>query len=326
MNKFLSLFNIVNIKLFILSFNFFFIDFRTSISILRQTTKSINSVKEYSKKGHNVFCLGQLRKDKKSDTVFILGSGPSINEINSFQWDYIEDNDSWGFNFWLCHNFIPDIFFGQSHVDIEEDQRFNFEMDILMNQMLIDKKHLYNKVKFYLRGDNVNDYKFQKSQFGETILNSEFNYYFMPELIIRSKNKIRPIKLMNNIYDMGFFSGKFNYHPIPKFGNTVTELISLALIAGYKNIVLCGIDMNDGGHFYDEDFYLKKYGFLKKLKAWSNKSKTHPHADRKQLKYTSKDVIMDLNKFAKKRFESEIFVSNSTSSLYPEIKKYKFDN
>jgi len=324
MNKFLSLFNVVNIKLFILSSKFFFIDFRTSISILRHTIKSINSVKEYSNKGHNTFCFNQLKKDKKTDTVFILGSGPSINKINKSQWNYINLKDSWGFNFWLCHHHIPDCFFAQSHVDIEEDQRFNFEMDTLMNQMLTDKIHLYNKVIFYLRGDNVNDYKFQKSQFGETILKGNFNYYFMPELVVRSKSKIRPYNLMISMFKLGFFKKNSNEMPTPKFGNTITELISLALIGGYKKIILCGIDMNDGGHFYDKDIYLKKYVFLKKLKAWSNKNEIHPHADRKKLSYTSKDVIMDLNKFAKKRFDSEIFVSSATSSLYPEIKKYDF--
>jgi len=325
MNKFLSLFDRSYIKLFMLSSNFSLIDFRTSISILRYTIKSIIGVKKYSNKGHGTFCLNQLKKDKKSNTVFILGSGPSINKITKSQWNYIDFKDSWGFNFWLCHHHIPDCFFAQSYIDIEEDQRFNFEMDTTMNQMLIDKIQLYNKVRFYLRGDNVNDYKFHKSQFGKTILKNDFNYYFMSELVVRSKSKIRPYKLMISMFKLGFFKRKSNEMPIPKFGNTATELISLALIAGYKNIVLCGIDMNDGGHFYDENFYLKKYVFLKKLKAWSNKNKTHPHADRRKLKYTSKDIIMDLNRFAKKRFESEIFVSSSTSSLYPEIKKYEFE-
>lgn len=324
MNKFLSFFNRINIKLFILSTKFFLKDFRTSISILRYTIKSINSVKKYSNNKHNTLCLNQLKKDKKSDTVFILGSGPSINEINKYQWDYIHHKDSWGFNFWLCHHHIPDCFFAQSHIDIEEDQRYNFEMDTLMNQMLIDKIQAYNKVKFYLRGDNVNDYKFQKSQFGKTIFKNDINYYFLSELVVRSKSKIRPYKLIVRIFKLGFFKNNSNILPIPKFGNTTTELISLALMIGYKKIVLCGIDMNDGGHFYDECNYLNKYKLLNKLKKFSNENKIHSHMDKHQLKYTSKDVIMDLNRFSKEKFNAEIFVSSSTSSLYPEIKKCKF--
>ena len=54
------------------------------------------------------------------------------------------------------------------------------------------------------------------------------------------------------------------------------------------------------------------------------KIKSHSHMDKHQLKYTSKDVIMDLNRFSKEKFNAEIFVSSSTSSLYPEIKKCKF--
>ena len=129
---------------------------------------------------------------------------------------------------------------------------------------------------------------------------------------------------MIRMFKLGFFTNKSNISPIPKFGNTTTELISLALISGYKKIILCGIDMNDGGHFYDEHIYLNKYKLLNKLKNFSNKSKIYPHMDKDQLKYSSKDVIKDLNRFSKEKFNAEIFVSNSTSSLYPEIKKYQF--
>lgn len=325
MNKFLSFFNRINIKLFNLSSKFFFIDFRTSISILRHTIKSINSVKNYSNKGHKTFCFNHLKKDKKSDTLFILGSGHSINEIKKTKWKQIKSKESWGFNNWFIHDFVPNFFFVQSYFKKKKNLEYFLKMDKLMKQILFEKRNLYKNVNFYIRGDNVNNNTFHESQFGETILKSEFKYFFMSELIVRSKCKIRPYKLMISMYKLGFFKNNSNEIPIPKFGNTITELICLALIMGYKEIVLCGIDMNDSGHFYDKDIYLKKYVFLKKLNSFSNKNQIHPHADRRSLRYTTKDVIMDLNKFAKEKFDSQIFVSSETSSLYPEIKKYEFE-
>ena len=86
--------------------------------------------------------------------------------------------------------------------------------------------------------------------------------------------------------------------------------------------MLCGIDMNDGGHFYDECNYLNKYKLLNKLKKFSNENKIHSHMDKHQLNF-GKDNY-DLNRFSKEKFNAEIFVSSSTSSLYPEIKKCKF--
>ena len=74
--------------------------------------------------------------------------------------DYIHHKDSWGLIFAMPSSYSR--LFLHNLIDIEEDE-YNFEMDTLMNQMLIDKIQAYNKVKFYLRGDNVNDYKFQKA-------------------------------------------------------------------------------------------------------------------------------------------------------------------
>ena len=316
-------FNVI-IKLFQLSTSFLFIDPRTSFSLFYHTLKSINSVNNYSKRGHSIFTPAYLNKRKKTRTLFLLGSGQSINEISNDQWNYIKLKESWGFNNWNLHDFIPDCYFVQSEFISKKNPNLFYEIDSFMREILIEKENLYQNVKFYIRGDNVNNHTFHKSQYGKTVLCNRFDKSFMPELIIRSKSKIKPHKLMVKMFDLGFFTNNCNLIPIPKFGNTITELISLALMTGFKKIILCGIDMNDGGHFYDKDIYINKYKFLDKLKAQTNKINIHPHMNKDQLKYTNKDVIKDLNRFSKEKFNAEIFVSSSTSSLYPEIKKYKF--
>ena len=314
---------ILFLKLFRLSFYTFFSDPKTSLSIFWYTVKSFFRVKKYHKSGCKKFFLNEFKKESKSDTVFILGSGPSINELKNSDWELISKNDSWGFNYWFCHDHIPDCFFAQSEVkSFFNDLKFFSELDNLMAQMLIDKKVQYEKVRFYLRGDSVNDYTFHETQFGKTILFNNFNYYFISELVVSSKNKVMPFKLINKIHKLGFFSSTTKHSPIPKLGNTITELISLAIMAGYKNIVLCGIDMNDGGHFYDTDAYLNKYSYLRKLKAWSNRNVIHPHMDTSTKKYNTKEIIMDLEKFAKSKFDSQIYVSSDSSQLYPDLPKY----
>ena len=315
---------IVIVNLFQLSTSVLFIDPRTSFSLFYYTLKSMFSVRNYSKRGYKIFIPASSKNKKKTRTLFLLGSGQSINEITKNQWNYIKSTESWGFNNWNIHDFIPNSYFVQSEFFSEKHINMFYEKDSFMKDILLEKKNQYSDVEFYVRGDNVNNYTFHKSQFGETLLSNNFNKSFISELIIRSKSKIRPIVLMNKMFKLGFFSTNPNNSPIPKFGNTITELISLALIMGFKKIVLCGIDMNDNGHFYDKDIYSKRYELLNKLNVYSSKSKIHPHADKTQLKYTTKDVIKDLNIFSKQKFNAEIFVSSTTSSLYPEIKKYKF--
>src|SRR5271157_4008789 len=47
---------------------------------------------------------------RTSDTVFVLGSGWSINEVPAERWDVMGRHDTIGFNFWPVHPFVPRIF------------------------------------------------------------------------------------------------------------------------------------------------------------------------------------------------------------------------
>jgi len=44
---------------------------------------------------------------KKSDTLFVLGSGESINKLGLDAWDVIKKNDTVSFKYWLIHDFVP---------------------------------------------------------------------------------------------------------------------------------------------------------------------------------------------------------------------------
>ena len=71
-------------------------------------------ISQYKKIRLNKFQLNGKRFDtsvikryKTSDTLFILGSGPSICELNSKHFKIISDHDSIGFGFWCIHDFAP---------------------------------------------------------------------------------------------------------------------------------------------------------------------------------------------------------------------------
>jgi hypothetical protein len=217
-----------------------------------------------------------------------LGSGPSINKLTDLDWKYIKSKDSWGFNFWFCHNHVPNCYFAQSAISNLKDHTHINQMDDLMAKMLYDKKEEYKDVNFYLRGDGVN-------------------------------------VLINKLYKCGFFSRTSSIQPIPKFGSTVTELISLGIITGYTNIVLCGIDMNDGAHFYDYNDYYKKYEYLRVLSKINNNKNVHEHMNKKIMKNTVKDIIVNLNDLAINKFDCKISVSSQSSALYPDLDKFNFN-
>ena len=54
--------------------------------------------------------VSQLKKHKTSNTIYILGSGPSILNISKEEWAHIQNHDSIGFNHWYAHGYEPTFY------------------------------------------------------------------------------------------------------------------------------------------------------------------------------------------------------------------------
>jgi hypothetical protein len=47
---------------------------------------------------------------KRGNTAFILASGASINSLDTSHWDRISEGTKIGFNFWVKHDVVPDLY------------------------------------------------------------------------------------------------------------------------------------------------------------------------------------------------------------------------
>ena len=76
--------------------------------ILWRDEISLNeAVQEY----RNLGDLSLLKEQKESETLAILGSGASINELTDSDFDFIDSIDSLALNWWgAYHNFVPDFY------------------------------------------------------------------------------------------------------------------------------------------------------------------------------------------------------------------------
>ena len=86
--------------------NFFYIYFFIALvkNFLISNVKILVKSIIYNRKIFTQKCLNEV---KKSNTLFILGSGDSINDINNKQWEEIKQSDSLGINSWLVHKHMP---------------------------------------------------------------------------------------------------------------------------------------------------------------------------------------------------------------------------
>lgn len=251
----------------------------------------------------------------KNRTLFLLGSGPTINDLSKSNWLDISHNTSWGFNFWIVHDFVPDAMFLQTPYKHEQ-------WDNLLAHLLAIKSEVYKESIFFVRGDAVNKRKFNQTAVGGVMSKLSFKKEFLAEAFIPSDCKVHPEALIDAFDKEGFFEPNSTL-PIPKFGSTISMMISYALRMGYQEVVLCGIDMKDTRHFYDDEQYLDKFPELSIIRDKSRVD-LHPHMA-KERPYSVKDQVLALKEYTNKKLGGEIYVSSNNSALHPQLPVYKFN-
>jgi hypothetical protein len=199
-----------------------------------------------------------VKKLRRSNTLFVLGSGASIVEIR--QWEQVRKNDSVGFNFWLLHDFVPDIYFVEAPREMSE-------RDCLVRNLKRVKGRyegvsIFNKVR--LGCDAIGVALTECGLTHRAMLPVAFNASSREELRFHAA-VYRRSTLMRNLlfYCQGVA--------------TVELVVLFGWILGYQKIVLCGIDLNDTDYFYYDSSYteLAADGYVPPLRQCGRIHKTN---------------------------------------------------
>ena len=95
-----------------------------------------------NKKNYKNITLNELRDAKSSETIVLLGSAPSINDITQKQWEQIKACDSWNKFLKYLNDFVPTYYF----MEPPKDQNI-LE---LHKRMLSQKGNSYEDVIYFL--------------------------------------------------------------------------------------------------------------------------------------------------------------------------------
>lgn len=175
----------------------------------------------------------------KSDTVFILGSGESINDIDPDQWACIEKNDSIGFNFSVVHDHSPSLYFTEG-TQSEPGYRNLIEN---LQARAADYRSIPLVILYEAWCYANNTISDLDSDLRKQV------YWHMPYTIRNSTNEgvsalldkwisknTDPVLALNNIVAHGGSAGM---------------IVAVSAMLGYKNIVLCGVDMINNTYFWE---------------------------------------------------------------------------
>jgi hypothetical protein len=201
------------------------------------------------KLNYKIIALDEAKEHKKSDTIFILGSGPSIKELTKEQWQHISKHDSFGINFSFLLDFVPTF-------HSMEDGQTKWMRGFIEERISPYRKKFSNTVWFISNR--------HLSRFIHPRLTPEF----FPENPICCVYKFpKSIELSE---DRPFIREDFTKNSIIYRGS-LSVVLYLADLIGYKNIVLLGIDLHTPEHFFYDMPEMEEY--VKIQKAIHDKDK-----------------------------------------------------
>lgn len=256
---------------------------------------------------------------KKSDTLFILGTGSSINDITENQFKEISKHDSIAFNHFLIHDFIPDYYLLESSRDSEV-------RNIQVHNIKQREKD-YKGVKFLFKGLEFSRTQNVLAALAEEDLDIDFYY----STSLYSRNNLKTKKTTEKeLLQILNFSKKINKNRISfcyEKRASLSHLLFWAYLQDYKKIVLCGIDLNNSKYFYESDKYKS---MQKDLIIPPNGQKGVLHAsndrDANRNNLTIQEVIEVYDKLIFKPNKINVFVSSNSSALSKNFPTYSFDH
>ncbi|MBT8763514.1 hypothetical protein KFV02_06160 [Desulfohalobiaceae bacterium Ax17] len=260
--------------------------FRDILDHSRRVIKYFSSLKKYPYKK-----LSLKNYTPKSKKIFIFGTGKSILEINNEKFKHVSQFDSLGLNLFTLHHFTPDIYMFEYIRDKEKFRRWALGIE---KRLETSKNTIYVTSDLTLRYLNKKEYAFMR-EWIQKKLGDRLLYHKLFYTVVRTKNSLPYLYFLNkNFIKNGLIHVK----------GSLSTAIDFAIKADFKTIVLCGVDLDDRGHFFPSD----EEG---KIHATNLKSRT--------IK------IEEYLKFIFDKYSNQInfFISSKSSTLAKYLKVYQ---
>lgn len=241
---------------------------------------------------------------KQTNTLFVLASGPSINSLRDQDWDHIRSLDSIGFNTFLVHQFVPSLYCMQ----------YNAAVATLLSSM----SDRFRDVPIIFRGQKMKTDFFREA--GLDPADFSQGLFYLREIPVSSRSSVEPAALYDWFENLGFLTKGRVAAWTPKLRSTLVLMVLFAYQLGYDKVVLCGADMTDASHFWDDpdarllpDVSFSYPGPDKNMLAFSDPA-FHPN--------TIPRYLADFQAWAQTRSEFRIFTGSAKSALAAVLPVY----
>lgn len=172
-----------------------------------------------------------LKQRKRSDTIFIFGSGSSLAKLDAEAWREIGRHNTLSFNYFFVQDFVDIDFHLLRELGDEKDSAATREaLNAQVGNALWQNPRFSNAL-FVIQ----NQWSAYASRRFMT------SGYLPPSReILFFRNAERRQKALSKSFGDGLTHGP----------GTLTDCINLAYLAGFRKIVLAGVDLNDRRYFW----------------------------------------------------------------------------
>jgi len=186
-------------------------------------------VRNLLNRGHyNLLTPAAASKLRKSDTVFVFGSGYSLNDIAAAEWEHIARHDVFGFNAFYYQHWVP--------VDFH-----------------LLRGGLYGELRWQRYAREVVDAISANSMYRNTVfvMQEEFLAQFTNQLIgYRLFPAIRGLLRYPTSRAMGVLPSRSLGEGLRHVASTLSDAVNCAYCLGWRHIVLVGVDLYDSRYFW----------------------------------------------------------------------------
>lgn len=246
-----------------------------------------------------------------TETLFVLGSGSSINDLSERDFQYIDDSDSIGFNFWPIHAFVPSIYTVEA-IDTATLPELRKPILEKLAKVVFERDDYIDVPKF------LTDYEKSRratwDRMPDAWKESTFVYPTVPIFARSEEETRRAIRLLQ---DMGLFD---QTDVLLKYRATLSLMVTFGIVHKYRRIVLCGVDITDPRYFWhDARRYPQHVDFLK-----PQSGTIHGTGRELPMMATIQEVLRVIRDVVARPRGIEIFVASERSALVPDFPIYRF--
>jgi len=250
---------------------------------------------------------------KQASTLFILGSGSSINSLTQGKFEEIKRGYSIGLNAWVSHGFVPDAYSFES-----DSIPFPPSLEIkTMSEALGQRAVSHPNTLLLLLRPKHPELLHRMVEVPQALRDRAF-MYGRQNLLSRTDLALRK--------DLGpFLVNRFkDFDDKPVLmdnGASVVRMIEIGLFAGFTEIVLIGIDLNSSQYFWESpDADTDRHDMRSSYRRPQNSK--HDTLETIDRPYSNLLFIKELALVAPKIFNANLYLGTEGSSLAGAIPRY----